>query len=342
MEGSIIIDMNRRMDTVDVAKGVGMVCIIAGHMGVTGINNIVFSFHVPLFFLISGYFLSDKKSNMEYLYKKAQQLLLPYFFTGIVLVFATAVAIPWFETMGLSFPYSVKSMALAVVYGSGSDGNIMPFGIQQVGVIWYLLALMWALCIVKIIGQKPYAVAVIMLLCLCAFWSVKHIWLPLSIQSGCFASAFVYIGYLLKKGNVDLDKPKIEFAFCGVIAFVVFYHYDIHYYLNSGYFSQGLTGPLLSLFIIYLVIYLSQLILRIPIINDCLIYIGKNSLAIMCVHMIEQIFMPWTVFTERYMHISNMVCTYIIVFIFKLFFSILGASVLLDVPFTRKIFCANK
>ena len=37
-----------------------MLCIIAGHFGIVSAERFVFTFHVPLFFLLSGYFLSTK------------------------------------------------------------------------------------------------------------------------------------------------------------------------------------------------------------------------------------------------------------------------------------------
>ena len=37
-----------------------MLCIIAGHFGIVSAGRFVFTFHVPLFFLLSGYFLSTK------------------------------------------------------------------------------------------------------------------------------------------------------------------------------------------------------------------------------------------------------------------------------------------
>lgn len=39
-----------------------MLCIIAGHFGIVSAERFVFTFHVPLFFLLSGYFLSTKVS----------------------------------------------------------------------------------------------------------------------------------------------------------------------------------------------------------------------------------------------------------------------------------------
>lgn len=45
---------------MDYAKGFGMICIILGHNAIPlGLNNWIHSFHVPLFFIVSGYFVKD-------------------------------------------------------------------------------------------------------------------------------------------------------------------------------------------------------------------------------------------------------------------------------------------
>ena len=52
----------KRLQYLDIARGIGMICIILGHLGNDTINRIVYPFHVPLFFLIAGYFINEKKN----------------------------------------------------------------------------------------------------------------------------------------------------------------------------------------------------------------------------------------------------------------------------------------
>ena len=43
----------RRIDYIDIAKGLGMMTIIWGHIMYAGISNaIVYAFHIPLFFFL--------------------------------------------------------------------------------------------------------------------------------------------------------------------------------------------------------------------------------------------------------------------------------------------------
>ena len=39
-----------RLSYMDIAKGVGILCVIAGHMGIEPIDRVVFSFYLPLCF----------------------------------------------------------------------------------------------------------------------------------------------------------------------------------------------------------------------------------------------------------------------------------------------------
>lgn len=74
-----------RLEYMDVAKGLGIIAIILGHTS-TVFEKYVFPFHVPLFFLISGFFLSFRKPLSEYTKNKAKQLLVPYCTTAIIVV----------------------------------------------------------------------------------------------------------------------------------------------------------------------------------------------------------------------------------------------------------------
>ena len=78
--------MNERVRYFDIAKGIAILCIIAGHMGNGIINNFVFTFHVPIFFLISGYFLKNNTSLKEFALKKYKQLIRPYMITCVCVI----------------------------------------------------------------------------------------------------------------------------------------------------------------------------------------------------------------------------------------------------------------
>lgn len=60
----------KRFCYIDIAKGFAMLCIIAGHFGIASADRFVYTFHVPLFFLLSGYFLSTKTDFLPSMKKR--------------------------------------------------------------------------------------------------------------------------------------------------------------------------------------------------------------------------------------------------------------------------------
>ena len=40
---------HQRLEYIDIAKGIGIICVILGHMDNDSIKQFVFSFHMPLF-----------------------------------------------------------------------------------------------------------------------------------------------------------------------------------------------------------------------------------------------------------------------------------------------------
>lgn len=81
---------NKRLDYLDMAKGVGIILVVLGHSTYCNQNllTILSSFHMPLFFIISGMLIMHKKeeekSLMTSLKKRAKTLLLPYITFSVI------------------------------------------------------------------------------------------------------------------------------------------------------------------------------------------------------------------------------------------------------------------
>lgn len=75
---------NDRRQDIDYFRGFGIICMILGHIiiGDNLFNKIVHSFHMPMFFIISGFFYKERNDYIDYAKKKAKTLLLPYLIFG--------------------------------------------------------------------------------------------------------------------------------------------------------------------------------------------------------------------------------------------------------------------
>lgn len=83
--------MNKnRNHAIDIMKGIAILCVILGHIETLPIigKNLINSFHMPLFFIIAGYFYRPATNYKAKLNKDFKRLIVPYIATGaVILVF---------------------------------------------------------------------------------------------------------------------------------------------------------------------------------------------------------------------------------------------------------------
>ncbi|MFA4884780.1 MAG: acyltransferase family protein [Desulfotomaculaceae bacterium] len=81
-------DFKQRQPWLDIAKGIGITAVVLGHSG-SSIAYYLYWFHMPLFFIISGYLFKpheDWATLSNWLYKRTCQLLIPYLSFLIIIV----------------------------------------------------------------------------------------------------------------------------------------------------------------------------------------------------------------------------------------------------------------
>ena len=61
--------MNKKVLNVDIVKGFAIILVMIGHSGMflfikdkALLNSIIYSFHMPLFFIVAGFFMKEKVS----------------------------------------------------------------------------------------------------------------------------------------------------------------------------------------------------------------------------------------------------------------------------------------
>ncbi|MEL4179069.1 acyltransferase family protein [Roseateles sp. PN1] len=67
-----------RLAWLDTAKGIGIIAVVAGHVfSNRQVADLIYLWHMPLFFFLSGYLFSPRPS-LAFAVKKAKHLLVPY------------------------------------------------------------------------------------------------------------------------------------------------------------------------------------------------------------------------------------------------------------------------
>lgn len=117
----------KRFDYIDVAKAIGIFLIVFGHIIQGGWSkNVLYAFHIPMFFFLSGFLLKPKGTLCKYIGRKFKSLMLPYYFAGIIsiLIFVGlgGIVASVFGIAPQEMSMSLGENIYGLIYGNPNNG----------------------------------------------------------------------------------------------------------------------------------------------------------------------------------------------------------------------------
>lgn len=139
-----------RLKGLDIAKGIGIILVVAGHFFPESsphwyavARSVIYSFHMPLFLLISGYvymYAGRDVPYLSFLKKKVKRVVIPYFLVSFLFIFIKFI--PQMLSLYVKNPVTLESF-IKVFY--------MP---EAAVSLWYLWALWWFYLIVPLLKTR--------------------------------------------------------------------------------------------------------------------------------------------------------------------------------------------
>lgn len=267
-----------RDKSIDIAKGLAIILVMVGHTLMNRyVCNAIYSFHMPLFFILSGYFMNGKSIDRNYINKLYKTLLRPYLITALI-------------TIGLSFfcNHNVfNDIVAAFIVGCDISYIDIPF----IGAIWFLIALFLSKLIIQLVINGILKWEYLLFLTMVSYFVTKMtgVILPWCLSIVGFCSLFVLIGHFLGKKNIliilsDKHYFRLIALWCLLFAPFVPLAVRINFY-PLGLFNI-LTASTLTVSILVLIkFFLNEV--RIEFISDFFSWLGRNSLLILCIHSVE-------------------------------------------------------
>lgn len=122
-----------REEWVDIARGIAILLVILGHMGVA--RTFIYAFHMPVFFFISGYLYRkrDGRSLIRYEWKK---IILPYLIWG----FGLSIAMYGITLFGIAKEREEFSNLRKQIINVLNGGDLYHI-INAAPALWFLVAL---------------------------------------------------------------------------------------------------------------------------------------------------------------------------------------------------------
>ena len=275
--------MNNRDTVLDILKGVGILFVVYAHVCKNSASSVLYLFHMPLFFFLTGAAMSFSSVNAFNVRKRFSRIIVPYF------VFSILSFLYWtfFEskfrpihddsiyprilgTLDMQWQQLVN-IFLAVSFEDAFQYNI---------VLWYLPCLFVSIMLYVFISNSfgRFKAVGVFIFALFGFMLI-HLRLPWCFEIALIAVPFLYLGNMLYgylKYRTIIGLCCFLFSLVLIIVFCPSVDMRTHHYGEWWQFyivSMGLIVVTISL--CYKVeskeFGLTQ-------------WLGRNSLTIMCIH----------------------------------------------------------
>lgn len=290
-----IIFVKRRDIDIDILKGVGMLLVIIGHAGcIWPFYPAINAFHMPLFFIVSGYFFSQKNTVWGGVKLWSKQLIFNYILLCAITAFLLFL-LGWHSETFVKCAVSGTTIT--------NDYNV------RLGPVWFLLALFWCRVFYRILAEwvdinlRTIAILVTTLVIFSlSKWGWTDIYrCPLNLLQGVVCLFYYHTGVLLRQNDgfavlkAKTGKYKLLFIVTSIIVlgFSVLFYRRVGANMNLSMLSAPLfpidvlNAIALTLSLYVVINHVSYNVKRLAFFQNGLRWIGENSMAIFAVHCVE-------------------------------------------------------
>ena len=296
LKNQIGLQQDSRIEWLDIAKGIGIILVIIGHIFADAtmlpLRKFIYSFHMPLFFFLSGFLFSTKDIKIkDFLFKRVKTILIPYFIFALISFLLYVSAYLFIKKISPGSVVGQDQDILKLFYGifySKAAPGYMSYNVP----IWFLTCIFLVQVIYfilnRIIKNEFIILGITFILSILSFSFFRNIFLPWSIDAAFIGIFFFSVGFILKKYKIFEKIPDNKLLLLFISLFLLFITVLISQFNNEvvlmaenkyGNYLLFLLGSFIGTFFIILI----SLVIRKSI---ALSFMGKNSMTILGFHML--------------------------------------------------------
>lgn len=288
-ETSHIIYSKNRIIKYDLIKGIMIYLVVIGHSGTDVVHDIIFLFHMPLFFALSGVFLQKEKLITN----------------GYVLNRAIKLLVPYCCYLFMDFTLIQRN------YLIGSFVRLFYGGRSLHGVYWYITCFIFTLILFAFLLKRFSEKAVKCLILIGGGIAIieSHLGekisilqspgMPWNVDVSLMALVYVGIGYFYKKEIeelIDSDATKYDVVGWGLVILLglfCFFNYagdkTLYYFdMKLVYYKELCSAILIPCAFGYVVVRIVHWLIKIEylkVVQNFLAFCGRATIPIMFMHM---------------------------------------------------------
>lgn len=269
-------DVENRLEYVDIAKGIGLILVLCSHSDAFDLMWMMMDMCIPIFFFYSGYTFKMKGPFKASMKKKARKLLVPYIFFNIVM-FCVFCHFSLRELVGIIYSrYSLYPLDVTPNIKFFTSGNYP---------MWYLTSLVVSYFLFYLLVYYEKFKHFLMLFY--AIWVVAFIecpiLLPWSLDTAPLTALVIYVGMKVRQHNlISMDIYQVLFLLLIYLGLRIVggdLNISVREYGTSVaiYFLLAVIAPFV---VLWGARYLEK-----TLVGNLLLVLGRHSLTIFCVQI---------------------------------------------------------
>lgn len=330
-------NIKQRNEAIDILKGIGIILVLTAHSLEGFVSQFAYTFHMPLFFIVTGLFISEYVMAEEVsftmwwrhrIWKDFIRLIYPALFTMAVILMVSSLS--------LILKDSYLQDPIKLIWNDVPSGKMNH--INMLGNLWFLFALFFAkqyfFVFDHFFGKKILSI-VCLVIGIVAVVIGQSIDIPFEVLGGASVLPFVWVGYYLKKnGGMDTGIPRWSYL-------------TIPFWMTFIFWGKGRIGAMPpvyylpyivsacggTLFIYHVSMFISK---KTKYLRRILAFLGVYSLILICAPSIETYCFPMQEIMPQLPFRS------LFVIIGKVGWCAIAVYACLKVPFLSKVFGVKK
>ena len=281
---------NNRIDYIDLAKGFCILFVVFNHVcKIYGYSDSLLaiqgSFRMPLYFILSGLFFKQYGGFRDFIRRKTNKLIVPFFFFYLFLSFLLPIAMDVVDGISGGGNFShityrhIAGLALGWMKGRYfNDATWFLVALFMTNVLFYTLSKVRTLVLQIFLSAMLGVIG--------CYLSLGHISLPFRIDTAFTVIPFFAFGYFMRKYTTVLfpnkhDKYNWLFVILLSLFFVIPYKLGLLSALKINaiycnpliFYICGISGTMV-------VMLVSKMLRSLPYIS----YVGRYSIMVLVTH----------------------------------------------------------
>lgn len=274
----------RRIDWIDVAKGLGIILVVIGHVNLPLLKDWVYRFHMPMFFMLSG-MVYRPAADMSFVAKRIRSLLIPYAsFLALLIVIDSG--------MDLMSHARVRDLMVhdyhRVLHGVFGGRHL----IAEFGVMWFVTCLFISIVAYNMLRRRfadPLSPILVVAMTCLFFLSflVAPLSLPWNLALSPSAIVFLWLGEVWMtafSGQEIADIWRLPLTWIAVVMVALSYFTTDQLDMKLGILGTPILSVIAAVAWSHLVLLACRGLAQSARLRTLLIPLGQASIVILFMH----------------------------------------------------------